>query len=111
MSYEFEVCERRNRATMRLSCKLQTVISSSKMRIMSVCHLCCRMSFAVSELMRDFEGGNHVTGVNVGDSDAILGKEENGRMVAQDITFANTAIVCLPTDSSRRRWLVRFDSF
>ena len=63
------------------------------------------MSFAASELMRDFEGGNHVTGVNVGDSDAILGKEENGRMVAQDITFANTA------DSSRRRLLVRFDSF
>jgi serine/threonine protein phosphatase PrpC len=31
--------------------------------------------------------GNHVTGVNVGDSRVILGKEENGRMVAQDITF------------------------
>lgn len=31
--------------------------------------------------------GNHVTGVNIGDSRVILAKEENGRMVAQDITF------------------------
>lgn len=31
--------------------------------------------------------GNHVTGVNIGDSRVILGKEENGRMVAQDITY------------------------
>jgi serine/threonine protein phosphatase PrpC len=31
--------------------------------------------------------GNHVTGVNIGDSRVILGKEEAGRMVAQDITF------------------------
>jgi serine/threonine protein phosphatase PrpC len=46
------------------------------------------MSFAVSELMRDFKDGNHVTGVNVGDSRVKLGKEKNGRMVAHDnITF------------------------
>jgi serine/threonine protein phosphatase PrpC len=31
--------------------------------------------------------GNHVTGVNIGDSRVILGKVEAGRMVAQDITF------------------------
>jgi serine/threonine protein phosphatase PrpC len=32
--------------------------------------------------------GNHVTGVNIGDSRVILGKEtENGRLAAQDITF------------------------
>jgi serine/threonine protein phosphatase PrpC len=32
--------------------------------------------------------GNHVTGVNIGDSRVILGKElENGRLGAQDITF------------------------
>jgi serine/threonine protein phosphatase PrpC len=31
--------------------------------------------------------GNHVTGINIGDSRVILGKEEGGRMVAQDITF------------------------
>lgn len=31
--------------------------------------------------------GNHVTGVNIGDSRVILGKEEDGRIVAQDITF------------------------
>lgn len=31
--------------------------------------------------------GNHVTGVNIGDSRVILGKEEAGRIVAQDITF------------------------
>jgi hypothetical protein len=34
------------------------------------------MSFAVSTLMRDFKGGNHVTGANVGDSRVKLGKEE-----------------------------------
>jgi serine/threonine protein phosphatase PrpC len=31
--------------------------------------------------------GNHVTGVNVGDSRVILGKEEAGRLVAQEITY------------------------
>lgn len=31
--------------------------------------------------------GNHLTGVNIGDSRVIMGKEENGRLVAQDITF------------------------
>jgi serine/threonine protein phosphatase PrpC len=31
--------------------------------------------------------GNHVTGVNIGDSRVILGKEEAGRLVAQEITF------------------------
>jgi serine/threonine protein phosphatase PrpC len=31
--------------------------------------------------------GNHVTGVNIGDSRVILGKVEAGRMIAQDITF------------------------
>ena len=31
--------------------------------------------------------GNKVTGVNIGDSRVILGKEENGRLVGQDITF------------------------
>jgi serine/threonine protein phosphatase PrpC len=31
--------------------------------------------------------GNTVTGVNIGDSRVILGKEEGGRIVAQDITF------------------------
>lgn len=31
--------------------------------------------------------GNHVTGINIGDSRVILGKVEAGRMVAQDITF------------------------
>jgi len=31
--------------------------------------------------------GNHVTGVNIGDSRVILGKEEGGSIAAQDITF------------------------
>jgi len=31
--------------------------------------------------------GNHLTGVNIGDSRVILGKEEGGRLVGQDITF------------------------
>lgn len=31
--------------------------------------------------------GNHLTGINIGDSRVILGKEEGGRIVAQDITF------------------------
>lgn len=31
--------------------------------------------------------GNHMTGVNIGDSRVILGKEENGRLIGQDITF------------------------
>lgn len=31
--------------------------------------------------------GNHVTGVNIGDSRVILGHEENGRLAAKDITF------------------------
>jgi len=31
--------------------------------------------------------GNHVTGVNIGDSRVILGKEEGGNIVPQDITF------------------------
>jgi serine/threonine protein phosphatase PrpC len=31
--------------------------------------------------------GNHVTGVNIGDSRVILGKEEAGRLVAQEITY------------------------
>lgn len=31
--------------------------------------------------------GNHVTGVNIGDSRVILGKEDAGRLIAQDITF------------------------
>jgi hypothetical protein len=31
--------------------------------------------------------GNHITGVNIGDSRVILGKEENGQMVPVDITF------------------------
>jgi serine/threonine protein phosphatase PrpC len=31
--------------------------------------------------------GNHVTGVNIGDSRVILGKEDAGRIVAEDITF------------------------
>ena len=31
--------------------------------------------------------GNRVTGVNIGDSRVILGKEEGGIMIAQDITF------------------------
>jgi len=31
--------------------------------------------------------GNKLYGINIGDSRVILGKEENGRLVAQDITF------------------------
>jgi len=31
--------------------------------------------------------GNHVTGVNIGDSRVILGKEESGRLVGKDLTF------------------------
>lgn len=31
--------------------------------------------------------GNQLTGVNIGDSRVILGKEENGRLVPRDITF------------------------
>lgn len=31
--------------------------------------------------------GNHLTGVNIGDSRVILGQEENGRLVGKDITF------------------------
>lgn len=31
--------------------------------------------------------GNHLTGVNIGDSRVIMGKEENGRIVPVDITF------------------------
>ncbi|KAG7355938.1 protein phosphatase 2C [Nitzschia inconspicua] len=31
--------------------------------------------------------GNHLTGVNIGDSRVILGREENGRIVPVDITF------------------------
>jgi len=31
--------------------------------------------------------GNHVTGVNIGDSRVILAKEEGGRITAEDITF------------------------
>ena len=31
--------------------------------------------------------GNHVVGVNIGDSRVILGKEEGGVIIAQDITF------------------------
>jgi serine/threonine protein phosphatase PrpC len=31
--------------------------------------------------------GNHLTGVNIGDSRVILAKEENGRLVPVDITF------------------------
>lgn len=31
--------------------------------------------------------GNKVYGVNIGDSRVILGKEENGRLIAQDVTF------------------------
>lgn len=31
--------------------------------------------------------GNHLTGVNIGDSRVILGKEENGKMVPEEVTF------------------------
>ena len=31
--------------------------------------------------------GNHLTGVNIGDSRVILGKEENGALVPEEITF------------------------
>jgi serine/threonine protein phosphatase PrpC len=31
--------------------------------------------------------GNHLTGVNIGDSRVILGKEDGGRLIGQEITF------------------------
>jgi serine/threonine protein phosphatase PrpC len=62
------------------------------------------MSFAVSKLMRDFKGGNHVTGVNVGDSRVKLGKKKKA---AQDITFDHKPDSLRPKGGVKQRLVKR----